>query len=129
MTIPKIKNRRSRILFLSLLLVASTSFGQSSRAYVKIIIEDVTSVNDAATIDSFMRSQSGVITSRMDRHTSIYLGIYEISSLISIDDFVLWIEALGYSLTCHVEGELIPGIPTIHLSAEDCLEDHPIQLK
>jgi len=98
-------------------------FGQSEtdRRYVRIIVSDANSLVAAQEIDQFIRSQAGVYTSRMDRRTAIYFGIYDASAGLNSSSFSQWIDDLGYTPKCIVEGPHGDGTPMIPLTRELCV--------
>lgn len=117
-------------IILSSLLVISSSIlnAQEDYSYVRIIIKDANSIAASAELDSFIRAQPGVLTSRMDRRTMCYLAIYNNQNDLSIEDFLEWITDLGYTPDCFVEGPYGNGNPVVSLKAEDCATS-PNQLK
>ena len=89
------------------LLSGLSAFSQEQvydRRYVKIIVSDVKTSEDALNVDLYLRSKTGVLTSRMDRHTSVYLCIYSESSGITIGMIRSWISELGFTSNCYVNG-------------------------
>ena len=47
----------------------------SSRKYIRLVYSGVNTNEASLEIDTYLRSQSGILTSRMDRNTGIYLGV------------------------------------------------------
>ena len=110
------------ILFAGILLISSHSIkaqNTGERKYVKIIVNGVHSSLDAREIDLFIRTQAGIITSRMDVRTNVYFGVYLTSSGLKTDDFKTWLTDLGYSVKCSVEDIHGKG-KTIKMTAFNC---------
>ena len=91
----------------------------TGKEYVTIIVEGVKTPADERTIDLFIRSENGVLTSRMDYRTKKYFGVYETSSGVTIDDFKTWIINLGFTVKCSRSG--IHGIgKTTQINLSEC---------
>lgn len=101
----KIRDMRLFITLLLLLFSRTQSLAQNEGlSYVKIIVEGVNTSEESLTIDDFIRSQEGVKTSRMDKQTSLYFGIYYNDSGLTLADFESWIESLGFEVECSLQG-------------------------
>lgn len=98
------------LLLLSLSGILSLSaFSQGSGepgdiGYVRVRLNDLTSVQQELTVDQFMRSKPGVLMSRTDRNTDVFFAHYSIASGLSEADFVNWIQSLGFHVSCVVSG-------------------------
>ena len=107
-----------------ILLLTNYSIAQStSRTYVRVVVQDANTLEAATQIDQFIRTQNGVITSRMDRRTGLYFGIFETNSGISSQDFLNWIQSLGFTTTCYVNGTHGIGEPVKKIKREDCIQN------
>ena len=96
-------NLKTIIVFLSIIFmntILTQAQSPPSRKYVTIIVEGVNGIEDAKTIDDFLRSQPGVSLSRMDFRTKKYFGVYRTSSGITLDNYKSWITNLGFTVKC-----------------------------
>lgn len=105
-----------------MLLSAKALYCQSEREYVKLIVSGVDNHEQAFAIDSLMRQQPGIVTSRMDRRTSIYLAIYSSGSGINIDQIRSWIGGLGFEPLCWVQG-VLDGTPARDINRSTCFQE------
>jgi len=123
--ITKQPNQRNMNLFqivivLFLFSFQNHSFSQSSRNYYKVYVPSARSSEKALSIDQFMRNQSGILTSRMDKQTGIYLCIYN-PSIINLDQIETWLISLGFTPECVVTGIHGNGEIIKTLRRSDCL--------
>lgn len=72
--------------------------------YIRIQLSDLTTSEQAESIDELIRSKNGVMMSRSDRSTDTYLGYYLVSSGLTQNDFLQWIHSLGFGTGCVVTG-------------------------
>lgn len=93
------------------------------RKYVRIVVRDANTLEKAKEIDTYMRLQNGVLTSRMDRRTGLYFAVYDANQGLSIATFKTWIEEMGYSPSCFVEGTHGNGERVKKLSRESCITE------
>ncbi len=109
--------KKTALKLLLFTLLSFASYGQQS--YVRVFVEDVHNYNSASEIDTYIRTKTGVQISRMDHFTGVYLAIFD-GNEITKNDFLNWIEELGYYPKCLVSGEHIYGIPMKQMSREIC---------
>ena len=88
------------ILFLLFLQLSLFSQNDGEKKYVKIIVEGLSSHENANDINSFMREKDGVLISRMSYNLKLYFGIYNVSSGLELKDFENWLISLGYKVKC-----------------------------
>jgi hypothetical protein len=111
------------------LFLTNFSFAQStSRKYVRIVVQDANTLEKATQIDAFIRLQSGVLTSRMDRQTGLYFAVFDANDDVTIADFISWIEGLGFTTKCFVTGDHGNGEPVQKLSRESCEQNTILQV-
>jgi len=118
----KMKNAKCLRILMLILSFKNMTYGQAVSEpnwYLRVVIEDANSLEKAAEIDEFMRGKQGVITTRMDRRTSLYLCIYNANVLTSAS-ILQWIEGWGYSPSCKVEGIHGHGEPVKPISLTEC---------
>ena len=114
---------KTTILLFAFMLIANFSDAQTTEfenSYVRIYVQDARTAQASSEIDLFMRSQDGVLTSRMDKQTGQYLCIFK-HDLVSIAQIKSWILTLGYHPTCQVSGIHGNGIKVKTLSKSDCI--------
>ncbi|NRA13287.1 MAG: hypothetical protein HRT57_15175 [Crocinitomicaceae bacterium] len=111
-------------LFIGTLLItlfSNSSHAQSnSRKYIRLIVLDANTREASLEIDTYLRSQDGILTSRMDRNTGVYLGVYLEDSEIDAHQIIDWIEGLGYTSKCFVEGAHGTGETIKRIDIESC---------
>lgn len=98
----------------------ATAQSASSQGYVKIIISDVRTPENAHQLDDFIRQQPGVSLSRMDIVTGIYFGVFDTNSDVDVQDYLSWVVNLGFTPECYVSSEFGNGHPIAKLSRESC---------
>lgn len=80
-----------------------------------MVVKDILTLEDEITIDTWMRSQPGVVMSRSDHNTHIYFAHYSVASGLTEDSFKTWLSTLGFESSCSVSGlnngEPIPSFP------------------
>ena len=91
--------------------------------YVSIIIGGVNTIEDEENIDFFIRDQTGVTMSRMDRHRNMYFGIFN-SNTITLNDYEAWIIGLGYTVKCS-KIRNYGNQQVILLNESDCYNNEP----
>lgn len=111
----------SRLLVLLLLLNFSAFdvFGQTEgkefpTAYVRIRINDLTTWEQASSIDQLIRPKQGVLMTRTDQYSDTFLAFYRADGSVSVADFEQWITSLGFDALCSVsgmEGEPMKELP------------------
>ena len=107
------------------LLMALTNLctAQTDRHYVRIVVLDAYSLKESQQIDLYIRTKIGVLTSRMDRQTGLYLGIFNTNEGLSSQDFIIWIEELGFTTKCMVEGVHGTEEPIKVLDRSECIQE------
>src|ERR1044071_7379797 len=90
---------------LLLTLLSSSAYSQTENRYVKIVVSDLETWDEATTIDEFMRAKEGVLISRTDLNTDQFFAIYATASGITENDFKTWLESLGFSPTCMLSAD------------------------
>jgi len=89
-----------------IILFSQQSFSQTNldKKYVSIIVQGISSSQEANNVDVFIRNQPGVLMSRMDVNTNMYYGIFDSSFGLGIADYKNWIMSLGYTIKCtHID--------------------------
>lgn len=104
-----------------MIFLSSSSLAQTnSRKYIRLVVSDANTQAATLQIDQHLRSKSGILTSRMDRNTGLYLGIYLEDSGIDSQQIIDWIEELGFSTQCFVEGNHGTGEPIKKIDRASC---------
>lgn len=83
-------------------------------AYVRIRLNDLTTWEQASSIDQLIRTKPGVLLTRTDQYSDTFLAFYRADGSITVADFEQWITSLGFSALCSVtglEGEPLKEIP------------------
>lgn len=94
-----------------LMTLTNICSAQTNRKYVRVVVLDAYSLEATQQIDLYIRTKTGVLTSRMDRQTGLYLGIFETNNGLTSEDFITWIEELGFTTRCMVDGNHGMGEP------------------
>ncbi|HLP56197.1 MAG TPA: hypothetical protein VK151_14265 [Fluviicola sp.] len=99
----------TKIRLLLLFLIGSgASFAQGGPqqeiGYVRILLNDLTTWEQVASIDDFIRSKQGVVMTRTDRNSDTFLAQYDLNAGITEQDFATWINSLGFDAKCTVSG-------------------------
>ena len=98
------------------------NFAQNSDVnYVKIIIPELENREQSSQIDSLIRTKSGIIMVRTDRHLKMLYSFYAAESGITINDYRQWINELGFNTSCYVV-HLLDDSPIIDLRKESCID-------
>jgi len=121
LTKPTIMKKMLLIGTLLFTIFSHSSHAQSNaRKYIRLVVSDVNTREASLEIDTYLRSQSGIITSRMDRSTGVYLGIYREDSGINANQIIHWIDGLGYTPKCFVEGVHGTAEPIKRINRQSC---------
>ena len=88
------------ICFVTIVCTKKINAQKATNNYIVLVVEGVNNPDQAKTIDQYIRTQTGVITSRMDYRTKSYFGVYKVSSGITLDDYKAWISGLGFTVKC-----------------------------
>ena len=111
----------SRLLVMLLLLnfaafdVSGQTEGKEFRtAYVRIRLNDLTTWEQASSVDQLIRTKQGVLMTRTDQYSDTFLAFYKADGSVSVSDFEQWITSLGFDAMCAVsgmEGEPMKELP------------------
>lgn len=112
------------VVIIFLLLVQHKLKAQNTpKQYVKVVVKGVNSPQSARLLNTYIETQAGVLTSRMDYRTNIYFGVFETSSGLNISDFKQWISDKGFEPKCGFVENLNQGkIKSLKIS--DCNTTH-----
>ncbi|MFT7155423.1 MAG: hypothetical protein ACI8Q1_000424 [Parvicella sp.] len=93
-------------LILSLCMAGNVSFGQTAddKEFIQFVFTNLETREQAVTIDQFIRQQTGVYISRADINSKKYLIIFESDSNIDLALLTNWMDSLGFSFKCPLEG-------------------------
>lgn len=96
---------RTALLLTLLSFSSSYAFSQTENRYVKIVVSDLDTWDEATTIDEFMRAKEGVLVSRTDLNTDQFFAIFTTASGLTENDFKTWLESLGFAPTCMLSAD------------------------
>ncbi len=107
-------------LVLSLFLFNGYSQQQDmSKRYIKVVLElDITEEQRQA-ITTALSQFSGVETSRMDKTTGVFLGIYSPNENLLDQTFLNWFANHGYAVKCYYDDVYGQG-KMFELSKKNC---------
>jgi hypothetical protein len=92
------------LLFLS--IGSSESYGQvtDEKQFIQFVFTNLETREQAVSIDKFIRQQPGVYVSRADINSKKYLIIFEENSDINLAQLTTWMDNLGFTFKCPLEG-------------------------
>lgn len=113
-------------LLVTLLLIAFDFQGYSqlndldnSKRYIQIVIDSEVSQEQELQINTALSQLAGAETSRMDKITGVFLGIYIPNDAISGQTFLDWFTSHGHVIKCYYDAVYTQG-GMINLSKTSC---------
>lgn len=96
-------------LLLLYLVCSSAAFAQGNApqqeiGYVRILLNDLSTWEQVASIDEFIRAKTGVLMTRTDRNNDTFFAQYDLNAGLTEEDFAGWITSLGFDAKCTVSG-------------------------
>lgn len=107
-------------IFLHFSSYSQQSHLDDSKRYIKIILDSEITQEAQMEISQTIKQIPGVITSRMDNSTGIYLGIYAPNENLLDQTFLNWFENHGYTVKCYYDAIYTRGGDLIELSKNNC---------
>lgn len=103
-----------RIILCLIFFIFSTTLlcAQQTMVYkfAQFKVDSLVELEASRSIDQYIRSQKGVLTSRTDLNSGILFCVFE-EQHINQSSFVQWLGAMGYGISCYREG--MKGTETI----------------
>lgn len=90
-----------------------------SKRYIKIVIDSEINQEQQRDINLALNQIPGVETSRMDRSSGVFLGIYVPNDNLLDQTFLNWFTNHGYSVKCYYDAVYTAG-SMIELSKNNC---------
>lgn len=113
-----------RITVLFILFAINSSFiFQTTQFFVQFRITTPVDSEAALTIDSKIKSKSGIIESRTDHVTSTYFCLLSADADYTKEDFENWFAKLGYSISCYSRGMQNEDMMISPHILKDCVEE------
>lgn len=81
----------------------TTNLVQSDQQYIKIVIDKDIDDDTQQQITDYFYQKEGVITSRMDNSTRMYLCIYKTNSPLTEASFLNWFANNNYIVKCYYQ--------------------------
>lgn len=107
--------------FTAINLIASAQQSDlgGSKRYIKIVIDSEITREAESEITNAFRQIPGVRTSRMDKVTGVFLGIYIPGDQLKDETFMNWFLNHGYEIACYYDAAYVEG-SMIELSKNNC---------
>ncbi len=91
----------------------------NSKRYIKIVVDSEMTEEQQREINLALNQIPGVETSRMDKSSGVFLGIYIPNDNLQDQTFLNWFTNHGYSVMCYYDAGYTPG-GMIELSKNNC---------
>lgn len=91
----------------------------NSKRYIKIIVDSEMTEEQQREINLALNQIPGIETSRMDKTTGVFLGIYVPNDNLLDQTFLNWFTNHGYSIMCYYDAVYTSG-GMIELSKNNC---------
>jgi hypothetical protein len=107
MKVLKISNTKRSLLILFLLSFSALVAAQENDlSYIRIRLNDVETPEEQQIINEYIKTKPGVSISRTDRRTDEVFAVFDPLSGLTPENFVEWIQSLGFQVVCFVHGSL-----------------------
>ena len=91
----------------------------SGQRYIKVVLETDVTLQQEQEITAAFKLIPGIRTSRMDKSTGTYLGIYSPTENLLDETFLSWFENHGYAVKCYYDADYHQG-SMVELSNKTC---------
>jgi hypothetical protein len=107
MKVLKISNTKRSLLILFLLSFSALVAAQENDlSYIRIRLNDIETPEEQQIINEYIKTKPGVSISRTDRRTDEVFAVFDPLSGLTPENFVEWIQSLGFQVVCFVHGSL-----------------------
>lgn len=113
------KELLATIMLSFLLFNSAYSQQDSSKRYIKIVIDLAISQEQEQQINTELNQFPGIETARMDKTTGVFLGIYNPTENLLDQTFLHWFENHGYIVKCYYDDVYTQG-NMLELTKKNC---------